>query len=142
MLWIKAFHIIFMVTWFAGLFYLPRLFIYHRAAADAISLDRFVVMEKRLFAITTIGGALTLVFGIWLIFKLGGLHAPLWKMGWWHIKLTAVAALIGYQVWCLRLMAALKNQSLTASDRWLRWFNEVPALFLVVVVIMVVVRPV
>ncbi|MEM6575388.1 MAG: CopD family protein [Pseudomonadota bacterium] len=141
MLWIKAFHIIFMVTWFAGLFYLPRLFIYHHNASDEISLERFVIMERRLFAITTIGGALTVVFGLLLIWLLGGLDAALWRFGWWHVKLLLVASLIGYQVWCKRIMGQLAQGNSPHSDTWYRWFNEVPAIMLIGVVVMVVVRP-
>ncbi len=141
MLWIKAFHIIFMVTWFAGLFYLPRLFIYHNSASDGLSLERFQVMERRLFAITCIGGALTIGFGLTLVVMLGGTKAALWQFGWWHTKLALVAALVVYQLWCWRLMQQLAAGQGKYSDRWYRWFNEVPVLMLVGVVVMVVVRP-
>src|SRR5579859_3045228 len=105
MLWLKAFHIIFVVTWFAGLFYLPRLFVYHVATADAISLERFVVMERRLFGIMTFGAMLAVVFGLSLI-----VAAPAYlQAGWLHVKLTLVATLIGYHIWCRQLMIALRE---------------------------------
>ena len=141
MLWIKAFHIVFMVTWFAGLFYLPRLFIYHADAADPLSLDRFVTMERRLFAIMSIGAVLTLVFGLALVALLGGTRAGLWHSGWWWAKLGLVIGLIAYHWWCHALMRELAERRATRSDRWYRWFNEVPALFLIAIVVLVIVRP-
>jgi putative membrane protein len=137
MLWLKAFHVIFVVTWFAGLFYLPRLFIYHAATSDAVSLERFIVMERRLFAIMTIGATLTVVFAAALL-----VAAPVYlQMGWLHVKLVLVAALIGYHLWCHRLMSDLRTGRHRHSDRWYRLFNEVPALLLVGIVILAVVKP-
>ena len=137
MLWLKAFHVIFVVTWFAGLFYLPRLFIYHATAKDSPSLERFVVMERRLFGIMTLGGTLAAVFGLSMIVAAPGyLH-----MGWLHVKLTLVALLIAYHVWCHRLMVALGEGRNRRSERWLRLFNEAPALLLIAIVILAVVKP-
>jgi putative membrane protein len=140
-LWLKAFHIIFVVTWFAGLFYLPRLFVYHVDARDEVSLARFLVMERRLMAITHIGGALALLFGLLLLYWWLS-HAPAYlSQGWLHAKLTLVALLIGYHGWCavlVRRFAAGRNRH---SGRWYRFFNEVPALLLVAVVVLVVVKP-
>jgi protoporphyrinogen IX oxidase len=137
MLWLKAFHIVFVVTWFAGLFYLPRLFVYHAATTDAVSLERFVVMERRLFSIMTLGATLAAVFGISMIVAAPGyLH-----FGWLHAKLTLVAALIGYHIWCRALMTALREGGNTHSQRWYRFFNEVPALLLIAIVILAVVKP-
>ena len=137
MLWLKAFHVIFVVTWFAGLFYLPRLFVYHVAANDAVSLERFIVMERRLFAIMTVGASLAVVFGLAMI-----LSAPAYLgFGWLHVKLTLVAALIGYHVWCHALMIALREGRNTHTQRWYRIFNEVPALLLIAIVILAVVKP-
>ena len=137
MLWLKALHIIFVVTWFAGLFYLPRLFIYHAAATDEPSLARFVIMERRLFAIMTLGGALAVVFGLSMI-----VAAPAYLgFGWLHLKLLLVAALIGYHAWCHALMVALRNGTNRRSSRWLRLFNEVPALLLIAIVLLAVVKP-
>ncbi len=111
-----------MVTWFAGLFYLPRLFIYHVAANDEISRSRFVIMERRLFVMTSIGGALTVVFGILMV----QLAPAYMTQGWLHAKLTLVLLVIGYHLWCLPLMHSLRDGSNRHSERWYRLFNEVP----------------
>ncbi len=137
LLWLKAFHVIFVVTWFAGLFYLPRLFVYHVAASDPISHARFVVMERRLFVMTTIGGALTVLFGILMILSAPGYMAQ----GWLHTKLTLVLLVIGYQVWCLNLMHSLRDGRNHHSERWFRLFNEVPSVLLIAIVILAVVKP-
>ena len=137
MLWLKAFHIIFVVTWFAGLFYLPRLFVYHAVATDAVSLERFQIMERRLFAIMTVGAVLAAVFGVSMI-----VSAPDYlKFGWLHIKLTLVLLLIGYHVWCYRLMIELKAGRSKHSQRWYKMFNEAPALLLIAIVILATVKP-
>jgi protoporphyrinogen IX oxidase len=137
MLWLKAFHVVFVVTWFAGIFYLPRLFVYHVATTDTVSLERFVVMESRLFGMMTLGATLTVVFGLSMIAAAPGyLH-----FGWLHLKLTLVAALIGYHFWCRALMIALREGRNTHSPRWYRIFNEAPALLLIAIVILAVVKP-
>jgi putative membrane protein len=137
MLWLKAFHVVFVVTWFAGLFYLPRLFMYHVSARDEISHARFIVMERRLFVITTIGGALTLLFGVLMVSV-----APAYmQQGWLHLKLTLVALLVGYHFWCLSLMHALRDGRNQHTERWFRLFNEAPSLLLIAIVILAVVKP-
>jgi putative membrane protein len=137
MLWLKSFHIIFMVTWFAGLFYLPRLFVYHAAAQDRISLERFKVMERRLFwGIMTPGAVLTILFGVWL--WLGWFRGA---TGWLHAKIALVAVLAAYHVWCWRLVKAFAAARNTKSERWYRWFNEFPTLVLVATVLLVVFKP-
>lgn len=137
MLWLKAFHVVFVVTWFAGLFYLPRLFVYHTVATDQVSLERFIVMERRLFSIMTLGATLAAVFGIsMLVAAPGYLH-----FGWLHVKLTLVAALIAYHIWCYYLMVALREGRNGHSQRWFRMFNEAPALLLIAIVILAVVKP-
>jgi putative membrane protein len=137
MLWVKSFHIIFMVTWFAGLFYLPRLFVYHAAAQDRVSLERFKVMERRLFwGIMTPGAVLTLLFGVWL--WLGWFRGA---SGWLHAKLALVVALVAYHLWCWRLLEAFAAERNTKSERWYRWFNEFPTLVLVATVLLVVFKP-
>ncbi len=143
MAWIKAFHIIFMVTWFAGLFYLPRLFVYHAQlpASDQLGHDRFVVMERKLFAIMTIGAVLTAIFGLWLLIRLSHLSPDYASQGWLHAKLALVAALAVYHIWCWRLARQLRAGSNRHSHVWFRWFNEVPAIALIAIVILVVVRP-
>jgi putative membrane protein len=137
MLWLKAFHIIFVVTWFAGLFYLPRLFVYHVVATDTPGLERFVIMERRLFGIMTLGAVLAVLFGISMIVAAPGYL----KFGWLHAKLTLVAALIAYHIWCRVLMTALHAGRNRHSQRWYRLFNEAPALLLIAIVILAVVKP-
>jgi protoporphyrinogen IX oxidase len=137
MLWLKAFHIVFVITWFAGLFYLPRLFVYHVTATDSPGLERFVIMERRLFGIMTLGGTLAALFGVAMV-----VAAPAYlTFGWLRLKLVLVAVLIGYHVWCHRLMVALRTGRNRRSERWLRLFNEVPALLLIAIVVLAVVKP-
>jgi len=137
MLWIKAFHIIFMVTWFAGLFYLPRLFVYHAMSGDSASRERFKVMERKLYyGIMAPGAVLTLVFGVWLWlgwFRDAG--------SWLHVKLALVAILIAYHLWCGKLLGDFRHDRNTKSHVWYRWFNEFPVLILIAAVILAVVKP-
>ena len=135
--WIKAWHVIFMVTWFAGLFYLPRLFVYHASATDAVGIERFRVMESRLFTIMTIGAVLTAVFGTWLLAK----NPALLATGWLRAKLVLVALLVVYHVLTWRLMREFAAGRNAHSARWYRWFNEVPSLLLVGIVLLAVLRP-
>jgi protoporphyrinogen IX oxidase len=137
LLWLKALHVVFVVTWFAGLFYLPRLFVYHVSATDEISRARFVVMERRLFAMTTVGGVFTLLFGILMIMMAPGYL----QQAWLHAKLALVVLVIAYQIWCLLLMRALRDGRNRHSERWYRLFNEVPGLLLIGIVILAVVKP-
>jgi putative membrane protein len=137
MLWVKSLHIIFMVTWFAGLFYLPRLFVYHALAEDAVSVQRFLVMERKLFwGIMTPGAVLTIAFGLWL--WLGWFRDA---SGWLHVKVALVALLVVYHLWCLRLLRAFAAGRNTKSHLWYRWFNEVPVLILIATVLLVVLKP-
>ena len=137
MLLVKSLHLIFMVTWFAGLFYLPRLFVYHAQASDRISIERFKVMERKLFwGIATPGGVLTLVFGLWL--WLGWFQGA---GGWLHAKLALIGVLVAYHVWCGMLMLDLRNERNARSHVWFRWFNEFPVLVLVAIVLLVVFKP-
>jgi protoporphyrinogen IX oxidase len=136
MLWVKALHIVFMVTWFAGLFYLPRLFVYHASTQDEAGRARFKIMERKLyFGIMTPGALLTIAFGMWLWLGYGI------SGGWLHTKLLLVAVLIGYHLWCGKLVADFKFDRNRHSHVWYRWFNEVPVLILVAIVILVVVKP-
>lgn len=137
MLWLKAFHIIFVVTWFAGLFYLPRLFVYHSGTTDSIGLERFKIMERKLFGIMTLGGSLAVLLGLSMI-----VAAPAYlSFGWLHVKLLCVAFLVGYHAWCYRLMVAFREGRNSHSERWYRVFNEVPALLLMAIVILAVIKP-
>ncbi len=137
MLWIKALHIIFMVTWFAGLFYLPRLFVYHADCHDEIGHQRFLVMERKLYAIMTLGALLTIVFGLWLVL---GWHWPLTET-WLQLKLLVVASLIAYHLWCARLIRQFRAGNNQHSGTFYRWVNEFPAITLIVIVFLAVLRP-
>ena len=140
MLWFKALHLIFMVTWFAGLFYLPRLYVYHAMAEDPISIDRFKVMERKLFyGITTPGALLTIVFGIALIIS-NGMSAYSGQI-WLHVKFLLLFLLVVYHVYCWVLLQDFKHDRNKRGHVWFRWFNEIPVLFLIVIVILAVVRP-
>jgi protoporphyrinogen IX oxidase len=137
MLWVKSLHLVFMVTWFAGLFYLPRLFVYHAQSQDRVSIERFKLMERKLFwGIMTPGAVLTIVFGTWLWL---GWFMP--ATGWLHAKLALVALLAGYHLWCWRLMRAFAADRNRRSHVWLRWFNEFPVLVLFATVFLVVFKP-
>ena len=137
MLWIKAFHVIAVVTWFAGLFYLPRLFVYHADAGDWISVQRFRIMERRLFMIMSIGAAAAIALGIAMVVVAPGYL----KLQWLHVKLTFVALLIVYHVLCFKFLRDFAHDRRTHSAKWFRGFNEVPSLLLVVIVILAVVKP-
>ena len=137
MYWVKTLHIVFMVTWFAGLFYLPRLFVYHAMAEDRASLERFKVMERKLYwGIMAPGAVLTIVFGVWLWLA--------WfrdASGWLYAKLALVVLLAAYHLWCGSLMRAFAAERNTRSHVWFRWFNEAPVLALFAAVYLVVFKP-
>ncbi|MDP9014514.1 MAG: protoporphyrinogen oxidase HemJ [Pseudomonadota bacterium] len=137
MLWLKAFHVIAVVTWFAGLFYLPRLFVYHADAGDWISVQRFRVMERRLFAIMTVGAVAAVALGIAMVVAAPGYL----KMGWLHGKLLFVGLLIVYHGLCFKFLRDFAHDRRTHTARWFRGFNEVPSLLLVVIVVLAVVKP-
>jgi putative membrane protein len=139
MLFVKAFHIMTMVAWFSGLFYLPRLFVYHAEAHDAISLARFKVMERRLYyGITWPAAILTTLLGLWLI----SYNPEYYLMaGWMHAKLGLVVVLWVYHLLCghyLKVFAQEKNQK---KSRFFRMYNEFPTLLLIAIVLLVVVKP-
>ena len=137
MLWVKSLHIVFMVTWFAGLFYLPWLFVYHAMAEDRFSIERFKLMERKLFwGIMTPGAVLTIAFGLWLWL---GWFRP--ATGWLHAKLALAAILAGYHLWCWRLMRDFAAGRNARSHVWFRWFNEFPVLVLIATVLLVVFKP-
>jgi len=140
MLWVKAFHIIFMVTWFAGLFYLPRLFVYHAQSTDDTSNQRFKIMERKLFyGIMTPGGIITLLLGLWMLFDYA--WAAYKNDLWLHLKLFLVITLIIYHGYCWKLVNDFKFDRNNKSHVWYRWFNEFPVLLLAAIIIFVVVKP-
>ncbi len=141
MLWIKSFHIIFMVAWFAGLFYLPRLFVYHAQAEDRISQERFKVMERKLyFGIMTPCMVLTLALGLWL--WLGWWRGPGVTIGWLHAKITLVLLLVAQHIYLGKLMNDFKHDCNKHGHVFYRWLNEIPTLPLLIgIVILVVVKP-
>lgn len=139
-MWLKALHLIFMVTWFAGLFYLPRLFVYHAMSTDEISKERFKIMERKLyFGIMTPSMVLTWIFGLWMLWDYA--WAAYASMGWLHAKLVLLVVLVIYHLWCGQLVKSFKHDQNRHSHIWFRWFNEVPVLFLVVIVILASIKP-
>lgn len=137
--WIEAFHIIAVISWFAGIFYLPRLFVYHVMSEDQISKDRFVVMERKLFwGIMTPSAVVTVALGVWLIALAPGFYL---QQGWLHAKLALVALVVGYHISCWWFMARLRDNLNTRSHKFFRVYNEVPVFALVGIVILVVVKP-
>ncbi|HET9114401.1 MAG TPA: CopD family protein [Burkholderiales bacterium] len=135
MLWIKALHIIFVVSWFAGLFYLPRLFVNHAMVSDAATIAQFKLMERKLYRFMTPLGVLAVLFGGWLWLGYG------YAGTWLDIKLALVAVLIAYHLYCGHLVALFAQDKNAYSHVFYRWFNELPVLILFVVVILVVVKP-
>jgi putative membrane protein len=140
MIWVKAFHIIFMVAWFAGLFYLPRLFVNHAMAEEQDVRERLALMERKLYRFITPWMLLTLGFGLWLMVDYA--WAAYQHMWWLHIKLLLVAALVVYHFYCGRIIRDFASNNCRRSHIWFRWFNELPVLVLFAVVILAVVKPV
>lgn len=139
MLWIKAFHIIAVICWFAGLFYLPRLFVYHAMTEDEVGRERFRVMERKLYrGIMNPSLALTILFGGWLIALNPAYYL---QAGWMHAKLTLVVLLLVYHHFCGRYLRDFRDDRNRHSHVFYRWFNEAPVLALIAIVILVVVKP-
>ncbi len=136
--WIKAFHIIFVITWFAGLFYLPRLFVHHTLANDQACNERFKIMERKLYRFTTPSMALTIIFGSLLVAANWSAYS---SAGWLHAKLFLIVLLIIYHLWCGKIVKTFANDANTKSHVWYRWFNEAPVLALFAIVILVVIKP-
>ena len=140
MLWYKALHLIFMVTWFSGLFYLPRLFVYHAMSDDKISIDRFKAMEKKLFyGIATPGGLLTIIFGFFLLVS-NGMTSYSGQL-WLSLKMILIAVLVLYHIYCFSLLQDFKYDRNKHTHIWYRWFNEVPVLILVGIILLAVIKP-
>jgi len=130
-----------MVTWFAGLFYLPRLFVYHAAANDTIGRERFKTMERKLFyGIMTPGAILTVIFGVWLMYLRGSDWIS--STTWLHIKLTLVTILVAYHVYLGHLVGRFKNDANPHGHVFYRWLNEFPVLILILAVVLAVVKPI
>ncbi len=136
LLWIKALHVVFMVTWFAGIFYLPRLFVYHAMADDSVSIDRFKIMERKLFfGIMAPGAMLTIASGVWLWLGYG------FSGGWLHAKLFIVLLLVFYHLACGKFLFDFKHDRNVRGHLFYRWFNEIPVAMLVLITILVIVKP-
>ena len=139
MLWIKAFHIISIITWFAALFYLPRLFVYHAMSKDKISIERFKVMERKLYrGIMMPSMILAIALGTWMVVDAWEIYKTQY---WLHAKLALVVPLIVYHFYCGHLLQIFKQDKNSRSDIFYRWFNEFPVLILIAIVILVVVKP-
>jgi putative membrane protein len=139
MAWVESFHIISVISWFAGIFYLPRLFVYHAMSDDQASKDRFVIMERKLYrGIMTPSAVLTIVFGAWLI---GSAPQFYLSQGWLHAKLSLVVLLIIYHISCGWFWARFRDGRNTHSHVFFRYFNEIPVVVLIAIVILVVVKP-
>jgi putative membrane protein len=140
MLWVKAFHIVFMATWFGGLFYLPRLFVYHAMSTDKISIERFKIMERKLYyGIMAPGAILTILLGLWM------LYAYAWQLYrtslWLHLKLGLVLVLIAYHLYCGYLWRQFQRDRNRHGHVFYRWLNELPVVLLIGIVILAIVRP-
>ena len=137
-LWIKAFHIIAVVTWFAAIFYLPRLFVYHAMAEDETGRERFKVMERKLYrGIMNPSAVVAIGLGVVLLW----LNPGWFTQGWMHAKLALVVLLVGYHLWCGHLLRRFRDDANRRSHVWYRVFNEAPVLLLVAIVILAVVKP-
>ena len=140
-MWLKAWHLIGMVTWFAGLFYLPRLFVYHAMSDDQASIDRFKVMERKLYnGITTPSAVITVGLGIWMLVDYA--WAAFGSHLWLHIKLGLILLLVAYHVYCGKLLNDFKHDRNTHSHVWYRWFNEMPVVLLIAIILLAVIKPV
>ena len=138
-LWIKALHVFFMVAWLAGIFYLPRLFVYHANTSDANVKSQFIIMERRLWFFVTPFAILTAVFGITLIYMYG--MAWFKVSGWLHVKLTLLLAIYGYHIYLYKLMKAFERDDNNHSSKFYRILNEAPVLLLLAIVVLAVVKP-
>ncbi len=137
MLWVKTLHLLFVVSWFAGLFYLPRIYVNLAQTQEAGTYDCLLGMARRLYRFMTPLGVLAIVFGLWLMLGYGiGMTS-----GWMHAKLLFVVLLIAYHYACARMLATFERRANTRDHRYYRWFNEVPVLLLAIVLVLVVVKP-
>ena len=141
-LWVKALHIIFVISWFAGLFYLPRIFVNLAMVSPGSEAERqrLLLMARKLYRFMTVLMMPAIGFGLvlWLYFGVG-LHGP--GNGWMHVKLALVLVLVGFHLWCKRILREFEKGSNTRSHQWFRWFNEIPTIALFIIVPLVVVKP-
>ena len=137
MLWLKAFHIVFVVAWFAAIFGLPRLFVHHSGVTDPVTHERFKTMERGMIRMMTFSAVLAMGFGVAMLIRAPGFL----EMPWMHAKLGLVVLLWGYHVWCYRLVIAFREDRSTHSHRWYRVFNEMPLFVLIAIVLLVTVKP-
>lgn len=136
MLWVKSIHIIAVICWMAGIFYMPRLFVYHAMTEDQAGKDRFKIMERKLYYVIMVPSMIaSLVFGIWLWLQWG------FSGGWLHAKLTLVILLVGYHHWCGATMKKFARDEIQHGHVFYRWLNEAPVILLIAIVILVVVKP-
>ena len=139
MLWVKAFHLFFLISWFAGIFYLPRLFVYHAMSDSTETQAQLKVMERKLYRFITPFMVLTVTFGLWMLYDYA------WQafagMGWLHAKLTLVTLLLIYHFYCGHLVKIFAKDDNTRSHGWYRWFNELPVLFLLPIVLLTILKP-
>jgi putative membrane protein len=135
-LWIKALHVVFVVSWFAGLFYLPRIFVNLAMVDDAATRKRLLLMARKLLRFMTMLAVVAVFFGMWLLSYGAGM-----KAGWMQVKLALVLVLIGYHAWCGILYNQFAHGGVRKSHVWFRWFNEVPVLLLTAIVVLVIVKP-
>lgn len=139
-MWLKALHLVFMVTWFAGLFYLPRLFVYHAMSSDIVSIERFKIMERKLyFGIMTPGMILTFACGIAMLVDYA--WDAYGSSGWLHLKLTLLVLLLAYHLWCGKILRDFKHDRNPHSHVYFRWINEIPVLFLFSIILLAVIKP-
>ena len=138
-MWLKGFHLFFMTAWFAGLFYLPRIFVNHAEITDEATSERFKMMERKLYRFITPWMILTLVFGIWMLYDYA--WAAWGHMLWLHIKLALIVGLVGYHHWCGRVVKIFAEDRNTKSHVWYRWFNEIPVLFLLAIIYLASIKP-
>ena len=139
MLWLKAFHLFFVVSWFAGLFYLPRLFVYHAMTGDQATRDHLKVMERKLYRFVTPMMWLTIGLGLWMLYEYA--WAAWSSMLWLHLKIALVGLLVIYHFYCGHLVARFAGDSNRHSHVWYRWFNEIPVLILLPVIVLTIVKP-
>ncbi|WP_394781419.1 CopD family protein [Undibacterium sp.] len=139
MLWIKALHIVFVISWFAGLFYLPRIFVNLAMENETVTTERLLLMARKLYRFTTMLAVPAIIFGLWMYLGYGIGKGP--GNGWMHAKLGLVVLVLGYHHACGSLLKKFEQGRNKRSHKWFRWFNEVPVLLLLGIVIMVVVKP-